>query len=61
MKVSKLNRVLHRWGSLLVAPPLLLVIVTGLMLLVVPPLTIGAELLDEALSTLGRIIRKLAV
>jgi uncharacterized iron-regulated membrane protein len=34
MEVPKLNRVLHRWGSLLVAPPLLLVIVTGLMLLV---------------------------
>jgi hypothetical protein len=33
MKFPKLNRVLHRWGSVLVALPLLLVIVTGLMLL----------------------------
>ena len=33
MKVAKLNRVVHRWGSLLVAVPVLVVILTGLLLL----------------------------
>ena len=32
MKFAKLNRVGHRWGSLLVAVPVLLVILTGLLL-----------------------------
>jgi hypothetical protein len=32
MKFAKLNRVVHRWGSLLVAVPVLLVILTGLLL-----------------------------
>jgi 4-aminobutyrate aminotransferase/(S)-3-amino-2-methylpropionate transaminase len=35
--------------------------VRGNVIRFLPPLTIGAELLGEALSTLGRIIRKLAV
>ncbi len=33
MKVAKLNRLVHRWGSLLVAVPVLVVILTGLLLL----------------------------
>lgn len=33
MKPAKLNRVLHRWGSIAVALPVLIVIVTGLILL----------------------------
>jgi len=32
MKIHQLNRVLHRWGALLVALPVLLVIATGLLL-----------------------------
>lgn len=33
MKIAKLNRVVHRWGSLLVALPVLVVILSGLLLL----------------------------
>ena len=33
MKFARLNRTIHRWGSLLVALPVLVVIVTGLLLL----------------------------
>lgn len=33
MKLAKLNRVIHRWGSIAIALPVLLVIVTGLILL----------------------------
>lgn len=32
MKLSKLNRIIHRWGSILTALPLLVVIVTGVIL-----------------------------
>jgi hypothetical protein len=32
MKFSQLNRVLHRWGSVIIAVPLLLVIGTGILL-----------------------------
>ena len=32
MKFHQLNRVLHRWGSVIVAAPLLLVIITGILL-----------------------------
>ena len=34
MKFSTLNRTIHKWASLLIALPLLLVIVTGILLLV---------------------------
>ncbi|REL30419.1 PepSY domain-containing protein [Thalassotalea euphylliae] len=34
MKFAKLNRTIHKWASLLIALPLLLVIVTGILLLV---------------------------
>jgi len=33
MKFSKLNRLFHRWGSFLIAAPVLLVIVSGIILL----------------------------
>lgn len=33
MKLAKLNRLIHRWGSIAIALPVLLVIVTGLILL----------------------------
>ncbi len=33
MKYAKLNRVLHRWGAIAIAVPVLLVILTGLLLL----------------------------
>jgi uncharacterized iron-regulated membrane protein len=32
MKLSKLNRVVHRWGSILCLLPLMIIIVTGIML-----------------------------
>ena len=32
MKLSRLNRLIHRWGSVLIAVPLLVVIVTGVVL-----------------------------
>ncbi|WP_448551776.1 PepSY domain-containing protein [Thalassotalea montiporae] len=34
MKFAKLNRTIHKWASVLIALPLLLVIVTGILLLV---------------------------
>jgi len=33
MKFSKLNRFFHRWGSILISVPVLLVIITGIILL----------------------------
>ena len=34
MKFSRLNRSIHKWGSIIVALPIILVIVTGILLLV---------------------------
>lgn len=33
VKLAKLNRILHRWGSIIISLPVLLVIVTGILLL----------------------------
>lgn len=33
MKFSKINRLFHRWGSIIVAAPILLVIISGIILL----------------------------
>lgn len=32
MKISKLSRLIHRWGSILIAAPLVVIIVTGVIL-----------------------------
>jgi uncharacterized iron-regulated membrane protein len=56
MKFHQLNRVLHRWGGLLIALPVLLVITTGVILQVkkeftwVQPPTQGGSEGDPALS-----------
>ena len=56
MKPAKLNRVLHRWGSIIIALPVLLVIVTGILLLLkkevswIQPSTVNGSSKELALS-----------